>query len=132
MRFMSIVTSAHTDMPTPELMEAMGKLADREIKAGRMIDMGGLMPLETGAQVRIKGGELSVIDGPFVEAKEVIGGYAIFEFRNKEEAMASAVEFMQLHRQHMPGWEGTCEVRAMAGPEDTGCQAGQVNALAHA
>ena len=132
MRFMSIVTTAHTDMPTPELMEAMGKLADREIKAGRMIDMGGLMPLETGAQVRIKGGELSVIDGPFVEAKEVIGGYAIFEFRNKEEAMASAVEFMQLHRQHMPGWEGTCEVRAMAGPEDTGCQAGQVNALAHA
>ncbi len=132
MRFMSIVTSAHTDMPTPELMEAMGKLADREIKAGRMIDMGGLMPLQAGAQVRIRDGELSVIDGPFVEAKEVIGGYAIFEFRDKEEAMASAVEFMQLHRQHMPGWEGTCEVRAMAGPEDTGCQAGQVGALASA
>ena len=132
MRFMSIITSAHTDMPTPELMEAMGKLADREIKAGRMIDMGGLMPLESGAQVRIKDGELSVIDGPFVEAKEVIGGYAIMEFRNKEEAQASAVEFMQLHCQHMPGWEGTCEVRAMAGPEDTGCQAGQVDALAGA
>jgi hypothetical protein len=132
MRFMSIVTSAHTDMPTPELMEAMGKLADREIKAGRMIDMGGLLPLEAGVQVRIKDGELSVIDGPFVEAKEVIGGFAIFEFRNKEEALASAVEFMQLHRQHMPGWEGTCEVRAMAGPEDTGCQAGQVAALAGA
>lgn len=132
MRFMSIVTSAHTDMPTPELMEAMGKLADREIKAGRMIDMGGLMPLETGAQVRIRDGELSVIDGPFVEAKEVIGGYAIFEFRKKQEAIASAVEFMQLRRQHMPGREGTCEVRAMAGPEDRGCQAGQVDALAHA
>ena len=132
MRFMYIVTSPHRTPPTPAFMEAVGKLADREIKAGRMIDMGGLMPLETGAQVRIKDGELSVIDGPFVEAKEVIGGYAIFEFRNKEEAMASAVEFMQLHRQHMPGWEGTCEVRAMAGPEDTGCQAGQVDALAHA
>jgi hypothetical protein len=132
MRFMSIVTSAHTGMPTPELMDAMGKLADREIKAGRMIDMGGLMPLASGAQVRIRDGELSVIDGPFVEAKEVIGGYAIFEFRNKEEALASAVEFMQLHRQHMPGWEGTCEVRAMAGPGETGCQAGQVDALAHA
>jgi hypothetical protein len=132
MRFMSFVTSAHTDMPTPELMEAMGKLADREIKAGRMVDMGGLMPIETGARVRIKDGELSVIDGPFVEAKEVIGGYAIFEFRNKEEALASAVEFMQLHRQHMPGWQGTCEVRAMAGPEDTGCRAGQADALAHA
>ena len=132
MRFMSIITTADTSMPTPELMEAMGKLADREIKAGRMIDMGGLMPLAQGVQVRIKDGELGVIDGPFVEAKEVIGGYAIMEFRNKEEALASAVEFMQLHRQHMPGWEGTCEVRAMAGPEDTGCQAGQVVALASA
>jgi hypothetical protein len=121
MRFMSFVTSAHTGAPTPELMEAMGKLADREIKAGRMIDMGGLMPLATGAQVRIRDGELSVIDGPFVEAKEVVGGYAIFEFRDKEEALASAVEFMQLHKQHMPGWEGTCEVRAFAGPE-MGCQ----------
>jgi hypothetical protein len=132
MRFMSIITTADTSMPTPELMEAMGKLADREIKAGRMIDMGGLMPLADGVQVRIRDGELGVIDGPFVEAKEVIGGYAIMEFRNKEEALASAVEFMQLHRQHMPGWEGTCEVRAMAGPEHTGCQAGQADALAHA
>ena len=66
MRFMSIITTADTSMPTPELMEAMGKLADREIKAGRMIDMGGLMPLAQGVQVRIRDGELGVIDGPFV------------------------------------------------------------------
>jgi hypothetical protein len=133
MRFMSIVLSSQAPVQPPaSLMEAMGKLADREIKAGRMIDMGGLMPIETGVQVRIKDGELKVIDGPFVEAKEVIGGFAIFEFRNKEEALASAKEFMQLHIDHMPGWEGTCEVRAMAGPEDTGCQAGQVDALASA
>ena len=79
MRFMFIVTSAHSGPPTPELMEAMHKLADREIKAGRMLDNGGLMPLATGAQVRITDGQLSVVDGPFVEAKEVIGGYAIFE-----------------------------------------------------
>jgi hypothetical protein len=131
MRFMSFVTTAHTGMPTPELMEAMGKLADREIKAGRMIDTGGLMPLASGAQVRIKDGELSVIDGPFVEAKEVIGGYAIFEFRNKEEALASAVEFMQLHKQHMPGWEGTCEVRALWPEHEAGCQV-QADALARA
>jgi hypothetical protein len=116
MRFMSIVTSAHSRPPTPELIEAMNKLADREIKAGRMLDMGGLTPLAMGAQVRIANGQLSVIDGPFVEAKEVIGGYAIMEFRSKEEAVASAVEFMQLHKDFMPGWEGTCEVRAFAGP----------------
>jgi hypothetical protein len=98
------------------MMEAMNKLADREIKAGRMVDCGGLMPLATGAQVRITDGQLSVVDGPFVEAKEVIGGYAIFELPGKEEALASAKEFMQLHKDFMPGWEGTCELRAFAGP----------------
>ena len=116
MRFMFIVKSAHTAPPTPALMEAMGKLADREIKAGRMLDNGGLTPLAAGAQVRVIDGQLSVVDGPFVEAKEVIGGYAVFELRNKEEALASAVEFMQLHKDLMPGWEGICELRAFAGP----------------
>jgi len=115
MRFMSFVTSAHSGPPTPELLEAMHKLANRELKAGRMIDSGGLMPLAMGARVSVVDGKVSVLDGPFVEAKEVIGGYAIFEFQNKEEAVASAVEFMQLHKDHMPGWEGMCEVRAFAG-----------------
>ena len=115
MRFMFIVKSAHSGPPTPELLEAMHKLANREIKAGRMLDNGGLMPLATGAQVRIANGQLSVTDGPFVEAKEVIGGYAIFELRDKQEALASAREFMQLHKDLMPGWEGICEVRAFAG-----------------
>jgi hypothetical protein len=131
MRFMYIVTPAHNGPPTPELMEAMHKLADREIKAGRMLDCGGLMPVQTGAQVRIADGKLSVIDGPFVEAKEVIGGYAIFELRDREEAVAAAVEFMQLHKDHMPGWEGTCEVRAFALPDGQGeCQVDAVDALA--
>jgi hypothetical protein len=114
MRFMFIVKSAHRAPPTPKLLEAMHKLADREIKAGRMLDNGGLMPLTMGAQVRVVDGQLSVVDGPFVEAKEVIGGYAVFELQGKEEAVASAVEFMQLHKDFLPGWEGTCEVRAFA------------------
>ncbi|NLR96875.1 hypothetical protein HGP17_08500 [Rhizobium sp. P38BS-XIX] len=113
MRFMSIVTSTHFMQPSPELGEAMGKLADREIKAGRMLDTAGLTPLATGARVTIQNNELRVIDGPFVEAKEVIGGYALFELQSKEEAVALAVEFMQLHKDLMPGWEGTCEVRAI-------------------
>jgi hypothetical protein len=49
-----------------------------------------------------------------VEAKEVIGGYAIFELKSKEEAVAAAREFMQLHVDFFPGWEGTCELRAFA------------------
>src|SRR6202035_2044228 len=124
MRFMYIVTPARNGPPTPELMEAVHKLADREIKAGRMLDSGGVMPRAPGAHGRITDGELSVGDRPFVEAKEVIGGYAIFELRDKEEAVAAAVEFMQLHKDHMPGWEGTCEVRALAGPDmEAACQA---------
>ena len=116
MRFMYIVTSAHNGPPTPELLEAMHKLADRETKAGRMLDNGGLMPVAMGAQIRIKDRQLTVIDGPFVEAKEVVGGYAIFELPGKQEAVAMAVEFMQLHKDLMPGWEGTCELRMFAGP----------------
>ena len=116
MRFMFIVKSPHAGPPPPELIAAMGKLADREIKAGRLLDMGGLMPAATGAEVRITDGKLSVVDGPFVEAKEVVGGYAIFELPGKEEALAAAKEFMQLHKDFFPGWEGTCELRAFASP----------------
>jgi hypothetical protein len=124
MRFMYIVTSQKPMAgPSPALAEAMQKISEREIKAGRMIDNGGLMPLATGARVRIVDGELSVIDGPFIEAKEVVGGYAIFELRDKAEALAMAREFMQLHLDHMPGWDGTCELRAFATPGvDVACE----------
>jgi hypothetical protein len=122
MRFMFFITSAHTTPPTPELIEAMDKLANQEIKAGRMIDTGGLMPLAMGARVTLKDDKLALIDGPFVEAKEMVGGYAIFEMQSKEEAVASAMNFMQMHKDHMPGWEGTCEIRAMAGEDfEAGC-----------
>ena len=114
MKFMFIVKSAHTMGPSPKLLEEMHKLAKREIEAGRLLDNGGLMPISQGAQVRIADGRLHVIDGPFAEAKEVVGGYAVFELKDKQEAVASAVEFMQLHRDHLPDWEGTCEVRAFA------------------
>jgi len=69
MRFMFFITSAHTTPPTPELIEAMDKLANQEIKAGRMIDTGGLMPLAMGARVTLKDDKLALIDGPFVEPR---------------------------------------------------------------
>ena len=123
MRFMFFITSAHTTPPTPELIEAMDKLANEEIKAGRMIDTGGLMPLVTGARVRLESGKVSLIDGPFIEAKEMVGGYAIFDMQNKEEAVASAMNFMQMHIDYMPGWEGTCEIRPMATEDfEAACQ----------
>src|SRR4051794_16796604 len=117
MRFMYIVTSSQPMRgPTPALMEAMAKLADREIKAGRMLDSGGLMPVSMGAQVRITDSKLSVVDGPFVETKEMIGGYAIFELRDKEEAVAAGRGFMQVHLQQMPGWGSTRGGRPFSTP----------------
>jgi hypothetical protein len=129
---MYIVTSSQpVKGPSPALMQAMQKISEREIKAGRMIDNGGLTPLASGARVRIIDGELSVIDGPFIEAKEVIGGYAIFELRDKAEALAMAKEFMQLHLDHMPGWDGTCELRALATPGvDGACEVDAKSAVA--
>ncbi len=115
MRFMMMVKSASTQPPTPALMEAIGKLAEREGKAGRLKDMGGLLPLPMGSQVTLRNGQVSVTDGPFAETKEIIGGFAIFELPGKAEAVASAIEFMNLHRQFAEGWEGTCEVRQMEG-----------------
>lgn len=117
MRFMSIITtppSSQQTEPTPGLIEAMGKLSERETKVGRMIASGGLMPLDEGVRITIRDGRVGVHDGPFTEAKEVIGGYAIFELANLQEAVALGVEFMELHREHLPGWDGTLEVRALA------------------
>ena len=99
-------------------MDAIAKLAEEEAKAGTMLGSGGLGPTALGARVRLSGGQVTVTDGPFTEAKEVVGGYAQFELKSKEEAVESAVRFMELHKKHWPGWEGETEVRQMFGPED--------------
>ena len=120
MRFMFIIkiaNAASPTSPTPELIEAMHRLAEREVTAGRMIHDGGLMPRDTGAEVRLAGGKLIVMDGPFTETKELIGGYAIFELPDRDAAVAAALEFLQLHQQFMPEWEGSCEVREVAGSQ---------------
>ena len=119
MRYMMLVRHAEKQGPPPkELREAIGRLAEEATKAGSMIGSGGLGPTAQGARVRLSGGKVSVIDGPFTEAKEVIGGYAQFEFKTREEAIESAVRFMELHKKHWPGWEGETEVRQLYGPED--------------
>ena len=119
MRFMMIVKSAERSGPPPKkLMEAINKLSEEAVQKGSMLGAGGLGPTANGARVRLSGGKVSVVDGPFTEAKEIIGGYAQFELQSKEEAIRSAVRFMELHKEHWPGWEGETEVRQMHGPED--------------
>jgi hypothetical protein len=63
----------------------------------------------------LSGGRLKVTDGPFTEAKEVVGGYALVEVASKEEALKIAQEFMELHRVHWPAFEGESEVRPLEG-----------------
>jgi len=119
MRFMMIVKSAEKwGFPPKQLMDAIGKLSEEAVKAGTMIGNGGLLPTAKGTRVRLSGGQVTVIDGPFTEAKEVVGGYAQFELKSKEEAIEGAKRFMELHKQHWPGWEGETEIRQMYGPED--------------
>jgi hypothetical protein len=75
------------------------------------------MPSAAGATLRLAGGQISVKDGPFAEAREVIGGYAVYDTASKGEAIAWATRFLDLHKQHWPGWEGEVEVRQiMEGP----------------
>ena len=99
-------------------MEAIDKITQEAIHNKTLVIAGGLMPLAQSNAVKISGGKLSVIDGPFSEAKEVVGGFAIFDLKSKEEALEGAKHFMELHRQHWPGWEGTTEVRQMFGQDE--------------
>ena len=119
MRFMMLVKSAENSGPPPKaLMDAIAKEAEEAAKAGMMLQSGGLAPMAMSSRVRLSQGKLTTIDGPFAETKEVVGGFAMFEFKSKEEAVASAVKFMELHKQHWPGWNGETEVRQIFGPED--------------
>jgi hypothetical protein len=114
MRFMNMVKSAENSPlgPPPQaLMEAIAKLGEEAAKAGVFVEMGGLLPTAMGARLRLSGGKLTVTDGPFSEAKEVIGGYAVYSVKTKQEAIEWATRFMNLHKQHWPGWEGETELR---------------------
>ena len=102
--------------PPPALMEAMGKFIEKSFKDGTLVDTGGLLPSKEGARLRLSGGKITVTDGPFTEAKEVIGGWAIIKADSKAEAIRIATEFMELHRKHWPGFEGESEVRPMFDP----------------
>jgi hypothetical protein len=119
MRFMMLVKHAENSGPPPkELMDAIAKLGEEAVKAGTMLGNGGLAPTAKSTRVRVSNGKLSVTDGPFTETKEVVGGYALFEVKSKEEAIEGAMHFMELHRQHWPGWEGETEIRQIFGQQD--------------
>ena len=98
-------------------MAAIMDLGAQATASGALLDNAGLAPSAAGAQVTVTGGEMSVTDGPFAEAKEYIS-YAVYEVRSKAEAIEWASRFMAVHAKLWPGWEGECDVVKIMGPED--------------
>jgi hypothetical protein len=96
-------------------MDAMGKFVERLVTDGKFIDGGGLLPSKDGVRVRVAKGKITVLDGPFTETKEVVGGWAILE-TSREDALRIETEFMELHRRYWPEFEGEAELRPMFAP----------------
>jgi hypothetical protein len=124
MRFLSVYKTAETAAPpTAEYVERMQNLIDRSMKEGTLVATEGCLPSALGARVRLSGGRVTVTDGPFVESKELIGGFAILEATSKAHAVELAKEFLAV------AGEGECEIRQLFTAEDcSGAAAADVHA----
>lgn len=125
MKFISMVRATKESEagmpPSPAMIAAIGKFAEEAVRAGVVIEMGGLLPSSMGARVRAAGGKVTVTDGPFAELKELIGGYAILEAKSKAEAIELTRKFMQVHIDVLgSAYEGECELRQLFDPPGGG------------
>lgn len=98
------------DVPKP-LFAAMGQFVTEQVQKGVMVDGAGLKPLRKSTRVHYTGNRITTTDGPFAEAKEVVGGYMLIETGTHEEAVALARRMMELHETHWPDFRGEIEVR---------------------
>ena len=106
MKFISLYKHAETGVPpSQEEMTKMGKLVEEGMKAGWLLATEGCLPSALGARVRRSGEHTTVTDGPFTEAKELVGGFAILRTNSKQEAIQLAKQFLQVVG------EGECELR---------------------
>src|ERR1700682_4431211 len=103
MKFLSMYKSVERN--TPPSPEEMGKLVEEGMKAGWLLATEGCLPTALGARVRKSNGKVTVTDGPFTEAKEVVGGFAILRANSKAEAIQLAKDFLQAVG------DGECELR---------------------
>lgn len=98
-------------------MEAIGALAEKGFRDGTLVEQGGLLPSSAFALISVKDGKVRVIDGPFAEARELVGGYAILNAASKADAIHMGTEFMELHAKVLgPSFDGELEVREMSEP----------------
>jgi hypothetical protein len=102
------------DGPDQRLMDDMNALIEEMTKAGVLLDTAGLHPRAEGVRLEQAGGKQRVIDGPFIEAKEVIGGYSLIQVKSQDEAAEWAKRFLAVHG---PEWTVAVEIRELAGPE---------------
>lgn len=117
MRFMITVKgSENAGMPPQELMDGIAQLGMEATRAGVLVETGGLLPSAAGARMRVKGGKIVATDGPFSEAKEVVGGYAVYEVASLDQAKEWTRRFLDLHVKHWNGWEGEAEIRPVMNP----------------
>ncbi|HEX7778388.1 MAG TPA: YciI family protein [Vicinamibacterales bacterium] len=119
MKFMMMVKAGNAyeagEPPAKELIDAIGQITQEMIEKGVLVDTGGLLPSRTGARIRVAGGQLTVLDGPFAETKELVGGYAILKVASRDEAVALGRRFMKLHADVLgPTYEGELEIRQLA------------------
>ena len=116
MRFLSMIRldERTAQAPSEQLMQDMGKLMDDMTRDGTLVRTAGLRPTKEGRRVRLTKGRLSTVDGPFVETKEVIGGFAILEAPSMDAAIELTKRFLRVHGD---AWEIECEVRQLDGPE---------------
>ncbi|HET6836586.1 MAG TPA: YciI family protein [Gemmatimonadales bacterium] len=117
MRFMMLVKAdeKNSGPPSPELLAGIDKLVqDVTRSGGELLETGGLLPSAMGAKIRAGRGKLTVTDGPFTEGKELVGGYAIFRFASKKQAIEQGKRFMQLHIDVMgSSYQGELEIRQL-------------------
>jgi hypothetical protein len=112
MRYMMLIRPDFANSPEggpdEELMKAMGALLAEMTKAGVLLDTAGLGPLEESSTVRLSKGAMNVVDGPFTEAKEVVGGFALLQAGSREEAVEWTRRFLDIHGDQ---WTIDVEVR---------------------
>ena len=106
--------------PSPELMQAIGELAEKATRAGKLVFQAGLQPTRAGWRMGLAKGKPYAVDGPFAETKEVIGGFAIFECVSRQEALKLAQDFVDVHVR-CGVRDMAMEVRPLFGPADMGC-----------
>ena len=119
MRYMGLVIMDPNQGPAPqELMDAMDAYVAKSIADGVFLDGGGFGQGENRVGYQVRSGQLTTTDGPFAEGKEILGGYAILEFRDHAEAVEGARQLAQVHLDHWPTWEGRVEVHLIEGPPE--------------